>query len=141
MLAKYQIVSSKEVVRVDWPVYALFKHKHNPCLKASREKWLSSQSCHFVNNDCFAPNFFMQMFNVSIFENHMLDRHSCHICYPFEISGWLGRAMVLGSFQCWDILLLWHMVEQGPAVLAADAGRVGCFLLLFFHPVYPIFLF
>ena len=24
--------------RVDWPVYALFKYKHNPCLKASREK-------------------------------------------------------------------------------------------------------
>ena len=47
--AKYQIVSSKAVVRVDWPVYALFKHKHNPCLKASWKKWLSSQSCHFVN--------------------------------------------------------------------------------------------
>ena len=36
--AKYQIVSSEAVVRVDWPVYALFKHKHNPYLKASWKK-------------------------------------------------------------------------------------------------------
>ena len=27
--------------------------------------------------------------------------------------------MVLGSFQCRGVLLLWHMVGQGPAVLAA----------------------
>ena len=32
---------------------------------------------------------------------------------------WLGRAMVLCSFQCRGVLLLWHMVGQGPAVLAA----------------------
>ena len=38
VVAKYQIVSSKAVVRVDWPMYALFQHKHNPYLKASREK-------------------------------------------------------------------------------------------------------
>ena len=38
---------------------------------------------------------------------------------------------VLGSFQCRGVLLLWHMVGQGPAVLAAGAGRVGCFLFLF----------
>ena len=40
---------------------------------------------------------------------------------------WLGRAMVLGSFQFRGILLLWHMVGQWPAVLAAGAGWVGCF--------------
>ena len=41
--------------------------------------------------------------------------------------GWrLVRVMVLGSFQCRGVLLLWHMVRQGPAVLAAGAGRVGC---------------
>ena len=51
-------------------------------------------------------------------------------------SGRLGRAMVLHSFQCRGVLLLWHMVGQGPAVLAAGAGRVGFFFL-----VYPIFLF
>ena len=44
----------------------------------------------------------------------------------------LGRAMVLGSFQCWGILLLWYMVGQGPAVLAAGAGWVGYFLFYFF---------
>ena len=43
----------------------------------------------------------------------------------------LGRAMMLGSFQCRGVLLLWHMVEQGPAVLAAGAGWVGCFFLFF----------
>ena len=33
--------------------------------------------------------------------------------------------MVLGSFQCRGVLLLRHMVGQGPAVLAAGAGWVG----------------
>ena len=56
--------------------------------------------------------------------------------------GWLGRAMVLGSFQCRGVLLLWHMVGQGPAVLAAGAGWMGCFFfIVLFHLVYPIFLF
>ena len=41
--------------------------------------------------------------------------------------GWLGQSMVLGSFHCRGVLLLWQMVGQGPAVLAAGAGRVGCF--------------
>ena len=30
---------------------------------------------------------------------------------------WLGRAMMLGSVQCRDVLLLWHMVGQGPVIL------------------------
>ena len=38
--------------------------------------------------------------------------------------------MVLGNFQCWSILLLLHIVGQGPAVLAAGAGRVGCIFYL-----------
>ena len=70
-----------------------------------------------------------------------------HIC-----CGWLGRAMVLGSFQCRGVLLLWHMVGQWLAVLAAGAERVGCFFFFllfccfffccfFFHLVHPIFLF
>ena len=44
---------------------------------------------------------------------------------------WLGLAMVLGNFQC----RVWHMVGQGPAVLAAGAGWVGFvffFLFVFF---------
>ena len=47
-------------------------------------------------------------------------------------SGWLGRAMVLGSFQCRGVLLLWHMVGQGPAVLAAGAGWLGHVFFFFF---------
>ena len=39
--------------------------------------------------------------------------------------------MVLGSFQCRGVLLLLHMVGQGLAVLAAGAGRVGCFYIFF----------
>ena len=49
-----------------------------------------------------------------------------------KIGGCLGRAMVLGSFQCLGVLLLWHMVGQGPALLAAGAGRVGCIVCIFF---------
>ena len=49
-----------------------------------------------------------------------------------SIRGWLGRAMVLGSFQWRGVLLLWHTVGQGPAVLAAGVGWVGCFFCLFF---------
>ena len=37
--------------------------------------------------------------------------------------------MEMGSFQCLGVLLLWHMVGQGPAVLAAGAGRVDWFFL------------
>ena len=55
-------------------------------------------------------------------------------------SGWLGRAMVLGSFQCRGVLLLWHMVGQGPAVLAAGAGQVGCFLIFLSSLSYLPFL-
>ena len=39
--------------------------------------------------------------------------------------------MVLGSFQCWGVLLLLHIVGQGPAVLAAGAGGVGCTFSIF----------
>ena len=33
--------------------------------------------------------------------------------------------MVLGSFQCRGVLLLLHIVGQGPDVLGVGAGRVG----------------
>ena len=48
------------------------------------------------------------------------------------IPGWLGWAMVLCSFQCQGVLLLLHIVGQGPAVLAAGAGRVG-YIFYIFH--------
>ena len=40
--------------------------------------------------------------------------------------------MVLGSFQCRGVLLLLHIVGQGPAVLAAGAGRVG-YIFYIYH--------
>ena len=40
--------------------------------------------------------------------------------------------MVLGSVQCRGVLLLLHIVGQGPAVLAAGAGRLG-YIFHIFH--------
>ena len=42
------------------------------------------------------------------------------------------RAIVLCSFQCRGVLLLSHIVGQRPAVFAAGAGWVGCFLVCVF---------
>ena len=51
--------------------------------------------------------------------------------------------MVLGSFQCRVVLLLWHIVGQGPGVLVAGEGWVDCLCMCVFfrHLVYPIFPF
>ena len=57
------------------------------------------------------------------------DLNSC-----LNVGGW-DRAMLLGSFQCRGVLLLWYMVGQGPAVLA------GCFFVCLFHLMYPILVF
>ena len=48
VFAKYQRASVKALVQVDFLMYALSKHKHNPYLK--KKKWLSSQSYHFAKN-------------------------------------------------------------------------------------------
>ena len=53
----------------------------------------------------------------------------------------LGRAMVLGRFQCRGVLLLWNMVGQGSAVLVAGAKRVGCFFFFFFFFCFFFFFF
>ena len=51
-------------------------------------------------------------------------------------------SVVLGSFQCRGVLLLWHMVGQGPTVLATGAGQtVGCFFFFFFSSRLPYLLF
>ena len=52
--------------------------------------------------------------------------------------GWLGWAMMLGSFQCQGVLLLLHLVGQGPAVLAAGAVRVG-YVYIFFYFIFFFF--
>ena len=41
--------------------------------------------------------------------------------------------MVLGSFECRGVLLLLHIVGEGPAVLAAGAGRVGYIFYFLAH--------
>ena len=56
-----------------------------------------------------------------------------HVCFHFYVSGWLGWAMVLGSFQCRGVLILLHIVGQGPTVLAAGVGRVGYIFFFIFH--------
>ena len=57
----------------------------------------------------------------------LIKNKTATFCY-----GWLGWAMVLGSFQCRGVLLLLHIVGQGPDVLAAGAGRVG-YIFYIFH--------
>ena len=49
------------------------------------------------------------------------------------LAGWMGWAMVLGSFQWRGLLLLLHIVGQGPAVLAAGAGWMGYIVFYIFH--------
>ena len=59
---------------------------------------------------------------------------------------------MLGSFQSQGLLLLWHIVGQGPTVLAAGAVWMGCFFgggglcvcfffIFFLHLVYSVFPF
>ena len=50
-----------------------------------------------------------------------------------ENSGWLGWAMMLGSFQCRGVLLFLHIVGQGPAVPAAGAGRDGWAIYIYIY--------
>ena len=57
-------------------------------------------------------------------------------CNPPDFAGWLGWAIVLDSFQFRGVLLLLHIVGQGPAVLAAGAGRVG-YIFLYFTSSFP----
>ena len=58
------------------------------------------------------------------------------VLYPFSCRAMVAYSAVTG------VLLLWHMVGQGPAALATGAGRIGFFFFFFFfNLVYPIFLF
>ena len=45
-----------------------------------------------------------------------LATHWAHSEDSDQPDGWLGWAMVVGSFQCRGVLLLLHIVGQGPAV-------------------------
>ena len=64
--------------------------------------------------------------------------YCCYYYYYFINSfGWLSWAMVLGSFQDRGVLLLLHIVGQGPAVLAAVAGRLNMTEILWFRLLNP----
>ena len=59
----------------------------------------------------------------------------------FQVGGWEAGKLPVQVHPT-----TFHIVRQGPAVLAACAERVGCFLCFFFfcfffHLRYPIFLF
>ena len=54
-------------------------------------------------------------------------------CYLFLLSVFMLWLTYYVSFQCRGVLLLLHdIVGQGPAVLAAGAGRVG-YIFYIFH--------
>ena len=76
---------------------------------------------------------------VGMHSYHGASYFACDPLHSYFEGGWLGRAMVLGSFQCQGVLLLRHMVGQGPAVLAASAGRVGCFFFFLILSVLSFF--
>ena len=68
-------------------------------------------------------------------KTHFLDNKLLQMAQnPYSYTIWFDfcftahQHSLLGSFQCRGVLLLWHMVAQGPVVLAARAGRVGCIL-------------
>ena len=69
-----------------------------------------SDGCHSC---CYIPQEWgpwLQTSSPSLSVGYMLLFWLCHsIC-------------MLGSFQCWDILLRWHIVGQDSVVLAAGAG-------------------
>ena len=48
----------------------------------------------------------------------------------------VGRARVLGNFQCRDVLLILIIVWQGPTVFAVGAGEC-CFGYFFLSPIIP----
>ena len=65
--AKYQKASVKAVLQVDFLMYALSKHKHNPYLIGNRKKMAKFTKLSFCQNvNILASNLFTQMFSMSI---------------------------------------------------------------------------
>ena len=74
--------------------------------------------------------------NSELIERGKISNELTHEIMALIAPGWLGWAMVLGSFQCRGVLLLLYIVGQEPAVLAAGAGWVGyiCFIFFIYLP-------
>ena len=49
-----------------------------------------------------------------------------------------SRAIVLGTFQCLGVLLIWTIEGQGPTVLAVDAG--GYYLDFYLSSIISLFV-
>ena len=62
-----------------------------------------------------------------------LQNSSPSLSVGYMLSFWLCHSIcMLGSFQCWGILLCWHIVGQDPVGLAAGAGMEGGGLVFYF---------
>ena len=70
---------------------------------------------------------------MEICDNHVtpMDHTYSNLSVYIYNSGWLGRAMVLGSFQYRGVLLLWHMVGQGACYACSRCGTGGLFFIFF----------
>ena len=119
------------------PQFASFSGKYEPVFLWQRTRDISGRP-HVIpvatkTSPLTADQFSWTNGKFSILSKY---KYRCHNAYSQLIhtgeTGWLGWAMVLGSFQCRGVLLLLHIVGQGPAVLAAGAGRVGYILFIFF---------
>ena len=88
---------------------------------------LSGRAWHYPTQNCC----FLIPGLTFIWAGMTLPTQNCCFLIPGLSGGW-GWAMVLGSFKCRGVLLLLHIVGQGPALLAAVAGRVG-YIFYVFH--------
>ena len=62
--------------------------------------------------------------------------HVFHIRYANTIKYWVvGLGDGAGCFHCRGVLLLLQILGQGPAVLAAGAGRVG-YIYIYFPSIF-----
>ena len=70
--------------------------------------------------------------------SHRISNAVCHSTALPDLRGdWLVRWYWV-NFQCQSVLLIWIIVEQGPAVLAVGAGG-GCLDIFFLSPIISLF--
>ena len=114
--------------------YTMYVYK-----KCQLHFWQNLNGFNFKCNRLILSPALLNLLNWLVQFDKMLGTALHIIVFLSSFNRLLGRAMVLGSFQCRGVLLLWHMVGQGSAVLAAGAGRVGCFLYFFISSILSSF--